>query len=267
MKRTFLLAGVAAVLCTGNAHAYDLNLNLTPYLAAKATYGWLQSNSNVGSSFYLHKGTPVNGDGTYKDNQISDKTLKDNVWGTRLAYGLQAPLQKGQLRAEIELGWNNKSGDDNLYNIVIKAQNNGKYNGEHFQLNTAVYSGMFNMYYDFATDTKFTPYIGAGLGYARVKTKAHTWGHCGTPANTYDLSFNKSANNFAFHIDLGGSYALTDQISLDLGYRYTNFGRIKTDPTIRDSMGKMMGVDGPFMIDGDIKVTMHEINLGLRYAF
>lgn len=37
---------------------------------------------------------------------------------------------------------------------------------------TSVYSAMLNVYYDIETGTKFTPYIGAGLGYARVESKA-----------------------------------------------------------------------------------------------
>ncbi len=267
MNKKFLLAGVATALFATNANAYNLNLDITPYVSAKMAYAKLKNKSDVDSSFFNHQGTPVDGDGQYKDNVISDKTLKDDVWGTRLAYGLSAPVKFGKLRTELELGWNSKAGDDNLYNIVIKSDNSGKYNGEHYQVNTSVWTGMFNVYYDIDTGTKLMPYINAGVGYAHLKTKAHTWGNCGAPANHYDFLFKEEANNFAWNIGLGVSYALTDNLSVDLGYRYTDFGNIKSNPTINDSLGKVMGVDGPFIIDGDMKFYMHEVNLGLRYAF
>ena len=261
MNKKFLLAGVATALFATNANAYNLNLDITPYVSAKMAYAKLKNKSDVDSTFYL-PGT------RYADNVVSDKTLKDDVWGTRLAYGLSAPVKFGKIRTELELGWNSKAGDDNLYDFVL----DNHYRGEHYQVNTSVWTGMFNVYYDIDTGTKLMPYINAGVGYAHLKTKAHTWGMRGPFSNgngtvPYDLSFKEDANNFAWNIGLGVSYALTDNLSVDLGYRYTDFGNIRSNPIIRDSKGAVMGADGPFIFDGDMKLYMHEVNLGLRYAF
>ena len=262
MNKTLLLAGVATALFATNANAYNLNLDITPYVSAKMAYAKLKNKSDVDSTYYYITETK------YKDNVISDKTLKDDVWGTRLAYGLSAPVKFGKIRTELELGWNSKAGDDNIYGIVISDENKDNYQHEHYQANTSVWTGMFNVYYDIDTGTKLMPYINAGVGYAHLKTKLHTWGNCGPKANNYDFSFKEDANNFAWNIGLGVSYALTDNLSVDLGYRYTDFGNIKSNPTIRDtSQGDVMGVAGPFIIDGDMKFYMHEVNLGLRYAF
>ena len=274
MNKKFLLAGVATALFATNANAYNLNLDITPYVSAKMAYAKLKNKSDVDSTFYFQNGGKDEYNHTYRDNVISDKTLKDDVWGTRLAYGLSTPVKFGKIRTELELGWNSKAGDDNLYDIVISKDAAGQYNGEHYQTNTSVWTGMFNVYYDFDTGTKLMPYINAGVGYAHLKMKAHTWGNCGSANGSghYDFSVKEDANNFAWNIGLGVSYALTDNLSVDLGYRYTDFGNIRSNSTIRDrapSFGgpNTMGVDGPFIIDGDMKMYMHEVNLGLRYAF
>ena len=252
MNKTLLLASVATALFATNANAYNLNLDITPYVSAKMAYAKLKNKSDVDSTYYVQQASH------YAPNALSDKTLKDDVWGTRLAYGLSAPVKFGKIRTELELGWNSKAGDDNLYDIVIIKS----YPGEHYQVNTSVWTGMFNVYYDFDTGTKLMPYINAGVGYAHLKMKAHTWGNCGT--GPYELRFKEDANNFAWNIGLGVSYALTDNLSVDLGYRYTDFGNIKSNPVIA---GETIGMVGPFIVDGDMKFYMHEVNLGLRYAF
>ena len=262
MNKTLLLAGVATALFATNANAYNLNLDITPYVSAKMAYAKLKNKSDVDSTFYYSNGGGDQNNDKYIYNALSDKTLKDDVWGTRLAYGLSAPVKFGKLRTELELGWNSKAGDKNLYDIVISQGNAGDYNGEHYQVNTSVWTGMFNVYYDFDTGTKLMPYINAGVGYAHLKTKAHTWGKMGQ--GPYDINFKEDANNFAWNIGLGVSYALTDNLSVDLGYRYTDFGNIKSNPVIA---GETIGMKGPFIVDGDMKFYMHEVNLGLRYAF
>ncbi len=60
-----------------------------------------------------------------------------------------------------------------------------------------------NLYYDFANDSAFTPYIGAGAGYG--------WVHNTPTGNESGLAVNLTA---------GVAVDLTQNIALDVGYRF-----------------------------------------------
>jgi opacity protein-like surface antigen len=81
---------------------------------------------------------------------------------------------------------------------------------------------MGNAYFDLANDTMFTPYVGAGVGYAWV-------------AN--------NPNGVALGLNAGVAVDLTDNLALDVGYRF------------RDVMSK-----GP-----DPKE--HLVSVGMRFTF
>ena len=76
---------------------------------------------------------------------------------------------------------------------------------------TTVHAGMANVYYDFdQLNPNFSPYIGGGIGYARVDTSV-----VGTGSN----------NTFAFQGIAGVSYNVNSNLGLFADYRY--FGTTK----------------------------------------
>lgn len=83
-----------------------------------------------------------------------------------------------------------------------------------------------NLYYDFANESAFTPYIGAGAGYGWVRN---------TPTG--------NENGFALGLTAGVAVDLTQNIALDVGYRF------------RDTF-----ISGP-----DSKE--HQVTAGLRFSF
>ena len=105
---------------------------------------------------------------------------------------------------------------------------------------------MLNVFYDFDTGTKFTPYIGGGIGIAHLKVKIRT----------DEGKVSKSDNSFAYQLGAGVAYAVTDSIALDLSYRYTDSGSM----TVREYS----------LEDADktkIDSTAQEILFGVRYTF
>lgn len=94
-------------------------------------------------------------------------------------------------------------------------------------------------YWDIATFSGFTPYVGAGIGFGVVNLDAGN----GPASTQWGLAWSLSA---------GASYALAGNVSVDLGYRYVNFG--DADVT---------GAAVPTTLNG---VAAHEIRLGLRYG-
>lgn len=109
-----------------------------------------------------------------------------------------------------------------------------------------------NAYVDLGTWHGFTPYVGAGIGGANVKWSElrNSIGGIVTP--------HPGANNWRFAVALmaGTSYCLTNNLSLDVGYRFT-----------RIEGGKMFGYanfGGPGFDKG---MNIHEGRAGLRYQF
>ena len=100
-----------------------------------------------------------------------------------------------------------------------------------------------NAYYDIDTGTKFTPYVGGGIGYAKIE------GSMSMPG----MNISEDDTNFAWQLGAGVAYAVNKNISVDFGYRYTDMGDLTANiyPTEK------------FKID----VDSHELLLGVRYTF
>lgn len=205
MNKTLLLAGVAACLFAANANAVELK----QYVSGKLTYSDMSNDVKY----------------TEEDGGAKEKA-DDNVLGGSFAYGIKA----GAVRTELEL------------NIHEDAEKKYTEDGDSWKNSLENNSIMLNAYYDIDTGTKFTPYVGAGIGMARLKGKV----------TDTDESISKSKTNFAWQVGAGVSYAMTDNLSLDAGYRYMDSG----DVTIKEDWGKVK-----------FDSTSHEFLLGARYAF
>jgi opacity protein-like surface antigen len=94
-------------------------------------------------------------------------------------------------------------------------------------------------------DRSWSPYVGAGLGAARIEASNLTV--TGGPLSS------DSALVFAYQFGLGIDYALTERLSLDLGYRFFS--------SIRPKFSEVNGP--PFKMD----YLNHSVVLGLRVGF
>jgi opacity protein-like surface antigen len=113
-----------------------------------------------------------------------------------------------------------------------------------------------NAYADLGTYYGFTPYVGAGIGGANVN-----WDDLhNTIDGTTTVHSGASDWRFAWALMAGTSYCLTDNLKLDVGYRYTNVdgGRMfDLAPAVGPGAGP--GFDDGF--------NVHEARAGLRYDF
>jgi opacity protein-like surface antigen len=107
---------------------------------------------------------------------------------------------------------------------------------------------MANAYYDFATGTRFTPYLGAGGGGARIG--AHHISSTGIGVANTDRTAP------AWQAMAGVSYALTSRLSIKAEYRYFHTGTL----TLAEENS---------YATGDARGTYQAQNLllGLRYTF
>jgi opacity protein-like surface antigen len=104
---------------------------------------------------------------------------------------------------------------------------------------------MGNAAVDIATQTKFTPYLFAGIGFAQVELNGLGQAGVAVTANGDDTVF-------AYQLGLGVGYAATESITLGLEYRY--FATSDPEDTITG---------------GDIEweYPTHNILVGIRYSF
>lgn len=119
-----------------------------------------------------------------------------------------------------------------------------KYSDDSMVFNMKKYSLMGNVYFDYLTCTPWTPYVGAGIGYAWLKPIAYAEG---------EKFLDKSVYNFAWQVMAGVAYDINSKWTADLGYKYADLGRVRKNW-------------GDHHVS---KLTLrdHEILLGIRYNF
>jgi len=84
------------------------------------------------------------------------------------------------------------------------------------------------MYADFPVVDKLELYAGAGVGMAKHSSKVDyvlDFTKYGGP--TVSMNDKDSNTCVAYNIQIGGAYALTDNIALDLGLRYADLGEVE----------------------------------------
>lgn len=216
MNKMLLLAGVAAVLVASNANAVELN----PYVSAKLTYSDMTFDGKD-----TWGGTRP---GSHKDS------LDDKVWGTSIAAGISNKVAGGAVRTELEYNWNDTAEKG------MKIGNNGPQGNVELDSQSL----FLNAYYDIDTGTKFTPYVGGSIGYAKVEGTISAAG----------FSMSEDDTNFAWQLGAGVAYAVNDNVSVDFGYRYTDMGDISKTYSDEPATYKM-------------DVDSHELLLGARYTF
>jgi len=167
--------------------------------------------------------------GVYLDEPFKESGhINKGVLGGSFAAGASLPLEYGAVRMELEYAQNadaKKGRRDEKTTIETRA-------------------GFVNAYYDFdlSQSVALTPYVGMGLG----------WGHFEVKDD--DGSLKK--NGIAFNVGAGVSYAISENVALDTGYRFVRYAPIKK--TYKDDEG---------MLKVRTQSRAHEIYAGLRYSF
>lgn len=114
-----------------------------------------------------------------------------------------------------------------------------------------------NLYYDFDTRSRFTPYIGVGLGTVYHQTTVgKTIDTCGTCTSKIKEGSNWDV---AGALMAGFSVALRERMHFDAGYRFMYLGETKAGNIIDTQSASLSR--GPTVED----IHSHEFRFGLRY--
>jgi opacity protein-like surface antigen len=111
-------------------------------------------------------------------------------------------------------------------------------------------STLFNGYLDLGTWYRATPYLGAGAGVAYLKT----FDYASSVAPPLSGASTHNQWNFAWAVMAGVGYAVGPNLMVDVGYRYIDFGDVRTNA---DALGAMTFKN----------IAAHEVRVGLRWSF
>ncbi|MFZ4762632.1 MAG: outer membrane protein [Alphaproteobacteria bacterium] len=167
------------------------------------------------------------------------KTDFDNGYGLSASFGYDTGKiwSLGGFRPEIEVGY--RESDVNTHRL------NG---GSPLAGPTGRVSNLYamaNIIHDFHTGSKFTPYLGAGLGIARVD--ASGFGVSAIPAVLSDKD-----NALAYQAIAGVSYQLNNKTALTLDYRYFATEKAKVQSAVGNNT--------------EIRNATNNVTVGVRYG-
>ena len=160
-----------------------------------------------------------------KDSDVSGLKSGTVEFDRDYAFGVAVGYRFGKVRAEGEIGYQE--------NDVDKLDSGKKMSGD-----MKAYSFLVNGYYDFINRTKFTPYVSAGIGVAKVDARIDKFAHV-------------DDTGLAYQVGAGVAYAINSKLTVDLKYRYL-------------AVANLNGIE----IDGmNPEFKTNNVFLGLRYNF
>jgi opacity protein-like surface antigen len=210
--------------------------------------------ANVGVSAGAHADWYVSGN--VGANQILDSDLNETGSGISAngelefdtGYGLNGAVGYGfnNFRLEGELSYRQADIDSLTVNsvtvgsIVVTSLGTFPVDGDISSLGF-----MANGWYDFDTGTDWVPYIGGGVGTAKIN--AEIGSIAGIPVN-----FDESDWVFAYQAGAGIGYNISPTVTVQLGYRYF----ATSDPEF-ESAG----------VTDEAEFQSHNIEVGIRFRF
>jgi opacity protein-like surface antigen len=260
--------GLAAL--SGAVRAADMPVEYPPVIEAPepmplpAVGGWYL-RGDIGYKIYqAPKGSMSNpnygGDGTPgsspylangHDQMVNEKMLGAADFGIGAGYKFN-----DYLRTDLTLDYETPAkfkGSLWCQTITGHCTSSGNYYDTE-RVKISAWSALANVYADLGDFHGIKPYVGAGAGASYLKTSS-------VESSNKDTSGPNPKGdgkwNFAWALMAGVEYPISDNLSLDLGYRYLNLGDARTG-YVSDDNGVSTRMDYK-------DITAHEVRVGLRY--
>ena len=257
MKRIIGLMAMVSMLIFSSA-SFAAAEQIGVYVAPKFVYGLtqMQSVKGIGSdSNDIAMGTP------YTAYPVGSKT--DNAFGGSLAIGYDFNKKFNiPVRTELEYAAFSKVEAKKTWAEGVWIDDEVLTRKQSYQIQTL----FTNVYYDINTGTKFTPYVGAGLGMAFIKTKGHTKNaYPNDPGNPEEWSGSwgsRNVTNFAWNVGGGLGYDIADNVTIDAGYRFVGLGKVNTKTYTETD-----GADWSNIIMKTKNLYQHQFAIGVRFTF
>jgi opacity protein-like surface antigen len=211
----------------------------------------ISSSSAKDNNYYIKAEVGVAKSEKIKSDQIFYKYSKNKSFNSGPVYSLGFGYKiNDKLRSEVvysytDLKYKFNGPSPQNKNVIINCAQ--KVN---------IQTGMINLFYDVATYQKLTPYIGFGLGYAKINPK-----EASLISKTLDRLYKSNKSENLTYALMGGlSINVTDKINFDIGYKFQDFGKVK--PLYTPNM-----LAAAQQVEKGFKIKTHSGTIGVRYSF
>ena len=164
-------------------------------------------------------------------------------------------------------------GAANFHGLDVGALPGGGFADDRYTASKSEWTFLFNSYVDLGTWYNFTPFVGAGVGFSRntisnfgdfstcVNSDPATGG-CAGHGGSDAFGGTASTWSFAWALHAGLAYQLSQNVTLELAYRYIDLGKARS--------GDLVAFDGTNNIYNPMEfnhLTSNDVKLGLRFNF
>lgn len=160
-------------------------------------------------------------------------------------------------RADATIEWRGKS-DFDAIDYVVWEEGDPSYSNDYRAKKSELVL-MANGYYDIATFSGITPYVGAGIGasYNMISgfRDMNTEGGGG-------YADDDGKWNFAWALHAGVGYKASDRMTIDFGYSFISLGDARTKELVNFIPGNTIPNNGVQFND----IYSHDLKLAIRYA-
>jgi opacity protein-like surface antigen len=132
----------------------------------------------------------------------------------------------------------------------------------YFTANKHEWVGLLNAYIDMGTWHGITPFVGGGIGFANVTISNFT--DTNTPMGAVWTAPNASRTNFAWALYAGAAVDVTDNLKLELAYRYLRMGDGQAGSPNTDLRNMNPSVSAPWVFR---RLDSHDVKIGMRWMF
>ena len=270
--KALCLAGVASLAAMTVAHAADLlppppPVEYAPPAPAVIGGGWyLRGDVGLGIADLNQRQSTTST--VVNDFQINQSTLDDSAFldagiGYRFNQYFRADVT-GEYRGSAHFSAIESYSTNGFCNNGRNCRVPRGYDSYSGQFQSI--AGLVNGYVDAGTWYGFTPFAGAGVGIARVGVNnVSDFGTVSDPYTGAPGGFGYTGShyqtNFAFALMAGLDFNVTNNLTMELGYRYLDMGRVSSG---------VIGCVPPSTCVNEVQhfhLASNDIRLGFRYAF
>jgi opacity protein-like surface antigen len=263
----FLIAAGAASLLSSAAFAADMPSIMPPPVYAPPPvedFGGWYLRGDIGFSNQNVNNVRDTNPAAYNNVGVA----QTSSFGSAGIYGGGVGYQfNNWLRADVTGQYRGKSNFTGLDVVTGVGPGAGFVGTDGYAATKSELLFLANVYADLGTWWCITPFVGAGVGGARVSIGNFTdTGDAigiGGQSHSLDYAGTGSQWNFAWALHAGLAYKVSPGLTLELAYSYVNMGNGLTGPT--NSFDQVTNTThAPFAFNG---ITSNDVTLGLRWNF
>lgn len=226
--------------------------------------------ANAGNGVYTSLKAGVS-DNKFKDTELTMSATSETFHTDNMESNIYPTISTGlgydfsqhyniNVRAEFEYTYRdtNKFYETtvrNSYNYSVPPNIDHKFKSQ---------SLMFNGYYDFKNSSKFTPYIGVGVGITKLKKITSYFFNPAAGFPSDPILNSETDNLFTWSAGAGLAYAINNNVNLDLSYKYIHTNNYEFSSHLPNS-GYLTGTPSDNKLTG--KMSSQDYSLGIRYNF